>query len=98
MGGWGGGRAGRCRQGPGPPPHSPTPAHQPTPPAPPWQILDKAAVQASGMAGTLTREVAILRRVRHPAVVQLKDVLATKDKADEGEGWSGGGMSRWFGV
>jgi serine/threonine protein kinase len=39
-----------------------------------------AASTACSSSSWLTREIRILRKVHHPAIVELTDVLATKDK------------------
>ena len=45
------------------------------------QVLDKAQVERAHMAGQIKHEVSIMRRLKHPNVVELKDVMATKSKA-----------------
>ncbi|KAG0486469.1 hypothetical protein HPP92_008564 [Vanilla planifolia] len=44
------------------------------------KVLDKEKILKSGLASHIKREIAILRRVRHPNIVQLFEVMATKAK------------------
>jgi len=44
-------------------------------------VLDKAQVERAHMAGQIKHEVSIMRRLKHPNVVELKDVMATQSKA-----------------
>ncbi|OAY77722.1 CBL-interacting protein kinase 19 [Ananas comosus] len=44
------------------------------------KVLDKERVMKGGMVAHIKREIAILRRVRHPNVVRLFEVMATKTK------------------
>ncbi|KAG0456459.1 hypothetical protein HPP92_024247 [Vanilla planifolia] len=44
------------------------------------KVIDKERVLKSGLVGHIKREIAILRRVRHPFIVQLFEVMATKAK------------------
>ena len=64
------------------------------------KIIPRAALASVASAGGpassswLTREVRILRKVHHPSIVELMDVLATKDKVCEREeGRRGRGVS-----
>ena len=43
-------------------------------------MLDKAQIERAHMAGQIKHEVSIMRRLKHPNVVELKDVMATKSK------------------
>lgn len=45
------------------------------------QVLDKADIEKAHMVGQIKREISIMKRLRHPNVVELKDVMATKTKA-----------------
>ncbi len=45
------------------------------------QVLDKAQVERAHMVGQIKHEVSIMRRLKHPNVVELKDVMATQSKA-----------------
>ncbi|XP_026660377.1 CBL-interacting protein kinase 5-like [Phoenix dactylifera] len=44
------------------------------------KIIDKEKVLRTGMIDQIKREIAIMRLVRHPNVVQLYEVMATKSK------------------
>ncbi|CAH8365700.1 unnamed protein product [Eruca vesicaria subsp. sativa] len=44
------------------------------------KVIDKEKIVKSGMAGHIKREISILRRVRHPYIVHLLEVMATKTK------------------
>ncbi|KAJ4981510.1 hypothetical protein NE237_032347 [Protea cynaroides] len=44
------------------------------------KVLDKEKILRGGMIAHIKREIAILRRVRHPNIVQLFEVMATKSK------------------
>ncbi|KAE8708873.1 CBL-interacting protein kinase 12 [Hibiscus syriacus] len=44
------------------------------------KVLDKEKILKGGMIAHIKREIAILRRVRHPNIVQLFEVMATKTK------------------
>jgi len=44
------------------------------------KVLDKEKIMKGGLMGHIKREIAILRRVRHPNIVQLFEVMATKTK------------------
>ncbi|PKA61225.1 CBL-interacting serine/threonine-protein kinase 12 [Apostasia shenzhenica] len=44
------------------------------------KVLDKERILNSGLVAHIKREIAILRRVRHPNIVQLFEVMATKTK------------------
>ncbi|RRT67823.1 hypothetical protein B296_00036055 [Ensete ventricosum] len=44
------------------------------------KALDKESILKSGLVAHIKREIAILRRVRHPYIVQLFEVMATKTK------------------
>ncbi|KAJ8460756.1 hypothetical protein OPV22_033682 [Ensete ventricosum] len=44
------------------------------------KALDKDKVLKGGYMGHIKREIAVLRRVRHPYIVQLLEVMATKTK------------------
>ncbi|KAE8689456.1 CBL-interacting serine/threonine-protein kinase 19 [Hibiscus syriacus] len=44
------------------------------------KVLDKEKILKGGMIAHIKREIAILRRVRHPNIVQLFQVMATKTK------------------
>ncbi|CAN8245980.1 unnamed protein product [Cochlearia groenlandica] len=44
------------------------------------KVIDKEKVLKSGLIAHIKREIAILRRVRHPNIVQLFEVMATKSK------------------
>ncbi|KAJ3692154.1 hypothetical protein LUZ60_012504 [Juncus effusus] len=44
------------------------------------KVMDKEKIFKSGLVSHIKREIAILRRVRHPNIVQLHEVMATKSK------------------
>lgn len=44
------------------------------------KVLDKEKILKSGLIAHIKREISILRRVRHPNIVQLFEVMATKSK------------------
>ncbi|KAJ0964890.1 hypothetical protein J5N97_026028 [Dioscorea zingiberensis] len=44
------------------------------------KVLDKEKILKCGLIGHIKREIAILRRVRHPNIVHLHEVMATKAK------------------
>ncbi|PKA50175.1 CBL-interacting protein kinase 19 [Apostasia shenzhenica] len=44
------------------------------------KVLDKERILKSGLVANIKREIATLRRVRHPYIVQLFEVMATKTK------------------
>ncbi|XP_062222046.1 CBL-interacting protein kinase 19-like [Phragmites australis] len=44
------------------------------------KVLDKEKAVRSGLVPHIKREIAVLRRVRHPNIVQLFEVMATKTK------------------
>ena len=44
------------------------------------KVIDKEKVLKSGLIAHIKREISILRRVRHPNIVQLFEVMATKSK------------------
>ncbi|WOL02084.1 CBL-interacting serine/threonine-protein kinase 12-like [Canna indica] len=44
------------------------------------KVLDKEKILQSGLVAHTKREIAILRRVRHPNIVHLHEVMATKTK------------------
>ncbi|XWS12504.1 hypothetical protein CRYUN_Cryun37aG0094900 [Craigia yunnanensis] len=44
------------------------------------KVLDKEKILKGGLIAHIKREIAILRRVRHPNIVQLFEVMATKSK------------------
>ncbi|CAL0306462.1 unnamed protein product [Lupinus luteus] len=44
------------------------------------KIIDKEKILKGGLMGHIKREISILRRVRHPNIVQLFEVMATKTK------------------
>ncbi|KAG6476820.1 CBL-interacting protein kinase 19-like [Zingiber officinale] len=44
------------------------------------KVLDKEKILQSGLAAHTKQEIAILRRVRHPNIVRLHEVMATKSK------------------
>ncbi|KAL9236843.1 hypothetical protein vseg_011467 [Gypsophila vaccaria] len=44
------------------------------------KVLDKEKILKGGLMSHIKREISILRRVRHPNIVQLFEVMATKSK------------------
>ncbi|XP_009786194.1 CBL-interacting serine/threonine-protein kinase 5-like [Nicotiana tabacum] len=44
------------------------------------KVIKKDQVQKEGMMEQITREISVMRRVRHPNIVELKEVMATKSK------------------
>ncbi|XP_017978412.1 PREDICTED: CBL-interacting serine/threonine-protein kinase 12 [Theobroma cacao] len=44
------------------------------------KVIDKEKILKGGLIAHIKREIAILRRVRHPNIVQLFEVMATKSK------------------
>lgn len=44
------------------------------------KVIDKEKILKGGLIDHIKREIAILRRVRHPNIVQLFEVMATKSK------------------
>ncbi|OIT28612.1 PREDICTED: CBL-interacting serine/threonine-protein kinase 12-like [Nicotiana attenuata] len=44
------------------------------------KVIDKEKILKVGLIGHIKREISILRRVRHPNIVQLYEVMATKAK------------------
>lgn len=44
------------------------------------KVLDKEKILKGGLIAHIKREISILRRVRHPNIVQLFEVMATKSK------------------
>ena len=44
------------------------------------KVLDKEKIVKGGLMAHIKREIAILRRVRHPNIVKLFEVMATKSK------------------
>ncbi|PWA25549.1 CBL-interacting protein kinase 25 [Artemisia annua] len=44
------------------------------------KVINKDQVRKEGMMEQITREIAVTRLVRHPNVVELKEVMATKQK------------------
>lgn len=44
------------------------------------QILDKESLVSSGMAPKIKQEIRILKQLRHPHVVELKEVLASRQQ------------------
>jgi serine/threonine protein kinase len=45
---------------------------------PPPQVLDKEMVERAKLAPQIKKEIAIMRRLRHPNVVDLRHVMATR--------------------
>lgn len=46
--------------------------------SPPSQVLDKEMVERANLAPQIKKEIAIMRRLRHPNVVDLRHVMATR--------------------
>ncbi|XP_060208235.1 CBL-interacting serine/threonine-protein kinase 5-like [Lycium barbarum] len=44
------------------------------------KVIKKDQVQKEGMMEQITREISVMGRVRHPNIVELKEVMATKSK------------------
>ncbi|KAE9609269.1 hypothetical protein Lal_00020161 [Lupinus albus] len=44
------------------------------------KVINKDQVKKQGMMEQITREISVMRLVRHPNIVELKEVLATKKK------------------
>lgn len=44
------------------------------------QIIDKEEIAKQNMLGPLKREITITKRLSHPNIVNMKEVMATKDK------------------
>ena len=44
------------------------------------KVIDKEKILKSGLVAHIKREISVLRRVRHPNIVQLFEVMATKTK------------------
>lgn len=44
------------------------------------KVVDKAKVRKAGITDHIEREISVMRRVRHPNVVHLHEVMATKSK------------------
>ncbi len=44
------------------------------------QVVDKANLVQGSMVGQIKREISILRRLHHPNIVDLKEVMASQDK------------------
>jgi serine/threonine protein kinase len=44
------------------------------------QVLDRAEVDKAGMMEQLKREITITKHLCHPSIVDLKEVMATRDK------------------
>ncbi|KFK44775.1 hypothetical protein AALP_AA1G301500 [Arabis alpina] len=44
------------------------------------KVIDKEKIMKSGLVAHIKREISILRRVRHPYIVHLLEVMATKSK------------------
>ena len=43
-----------------------------------FQVLDKEMVERAKLAPQIKKEIAIMRRLRHPNVVDLRHVMATR--------------------
>lgn len=44
------------------------------------QVLDKDKLYREGMIDQIKREIAIMKDLHHPNIVDLKEVMASKDK------------------
>jgi serine/threonine protein kinase len=45
-----------------------------------WQVLDKDKLYRDGMVDQVKREIAIMKDLHHPNIVDLKEVMASRDK------------------
>ncbi|GJM93067.1 hypothetical protein PR202_ga09591 [Eleusine coracana subsp. coracana] len=55
------------------------------------KVFDKDAARRSGAAGLVTREAGAMRRARHPHVVRLHEVMATRSRVYFAMEYAGGG-------
>ncbi|GJN17610.1 hypothetical protein PR202_gb04690 [Eleusine coracana subsp. coracana] len=55
------------------------------------KVFDKEAARRSGTAGLVTREAGAMRRARHPHVVRLHEVMATRSRVYFAMEYAGGG-------
>ena len=44
------------------------------------KVVSKQRLQKGGLNGNIQREIALMHRLRHPSIVRLFEVLATKSK------------------
>lgn len=44
------------------------------------KVLDKEKIQKQNMGGQVKREISIMKLIKHPNIVQLHEVLASKTK------------------